>query len=134
MKTLLFILSLLLITTNVYAEWKFYDISKSGGKHYYDNSSIKRNGDKVKVMHYANFSQDDELAKITKMGSARVLYEIDCENKTRENLPYSSFLFKAFSKMDLKGKMTDSMNPSPKIENIVPDSIGAVLMKLVCKK
>ena len=129
MKTLLFILSLLLITTNVYAEWKFYDISKSGGKHYYDNSSIKRNGDKVKVMHYANFSQDDELAKITKMGSARVLYEIDCENKTREIIE-----FKAFSKMDLKGKMTDSMNPSPKIENIVPDSIGAVLMKLVCKK
>ena len=129
MKTLLFILSLLLITTNVYAEWKFYDISKSGGKHYYDNSSIIRNGDKVKVMHYANFSQDDELAKITKMGSARVLYEIDCENKTREIIE-----FKAFSKMDLKGKMTDSMNPSPKIENIVPDSIGAVLMKLVCKK
>jgi hypothetical protein len=30
--------------------------------------------------------------------------------------------------------MTDSMNPKPEIENIVPDSIGAVLMKLVCKK
>ena len=129
MKTLLLILSLLLITTNAYAEWKFYDISKSGGKHYYDNSSIKQNGDKVKVMHYANFSQDDELAKITKMASARVLYEIDCVNKTREILE-----FKAFSKTDLKGSMTDSMNPNPKIENIVPDSIGAVLMKLVCKK
>ena len=115
--------------TNAYAEWKFYDISKTGGKHYYDNSSIKRNGDKVKVMHYANFSQDDELAKITKMASARVLYEIDCVNKTREILE-----FKAFSKKDLKGDMTDSMNPNPKIENIVPDSIGAVLMKLVCKK
>ena len=129
MKKLLLALLIILITTNSYAEWKFYDISKTGGKHYYDNSSIKRNGDKVKVMHYANFSQDDELAKITKMGSARVLYEIDCVNKTREILE-----FKAFSKMDLKGKMTDSMNPSPKIENIVPDSIGAVLMKLVCKK
>ena len=128
MKKLLLALLIILITTNSYAEWKFYDLSKTGGKHYYDNSSIKRNGDKVKVMHYANFSQDNELAKITKMGSARVLYEIDCVNKTREILE-----FKAFSKMDLKGKMTDSMNPSPKIENIVPDSIGAVLMKLVCK-
>ena len=128
MKTLLFILSLILITTSAFAEWKFYDISKSGGKHYYDNSSIKQNGDKVKVMHYANFSQDNELSKITKMLSARVLYEIDCVNKTREILE-----FKAFSKMDLKGNMTDAMNPKPKIENIVPDSIGAVLMKLVCK-
>ena len=129
MKKLLLSLLTILITTNSYAEWKFYDISKTGGKHYYDNSSIIRNGDKVKVMHYANFSQDDELAKITKMASARVLYEVDCVNKTREIIE-----FKAFSKMDLKGKMTDSMNPSPKIENIVPDSIGAVLMKLVCKK
>ena len=129
MKKLHLALLTILITTNSYAEWKFYDISKTGGKHYYDNSSIKRNGDKVKVMHYANFSQDDELAKITKMASARVLYEIDCVNKTREIIE-----FKAFSKTDLKGDMTDSMNPNPKIENIVPDSIGAVLMKLVCKK
>ena len=129
MKKLLLALLIILITTNSYAEWKFYDISKTGGKHYYDNSSIKRNGDKVKVMHYANFSQDDELAKITKMASARVLYEIDCVNKTREIIE-----FKAFSKTDLKGAMTDSMNSNPKIENIVPDSIGAVLMKLVCKK
>ena len=129
MKKLLFTLLQLLIMTNAYAEWKFYDISKTGGKHYYDNSSIRRHGDKVKVMHYSNFSQDDELAKITKMASARVLYEIDCENKTREILE-----FKAFSKTDLKGDMTDSMNPKPEIENIVPNSIGAVLMKLVCKK
>ena len=129
MKKLHLALLTILITTNSYAEWKFYDISKTGGKHYYDNSSIKRNGDKVKVMHYANFSQDDELAKITKMASARVLYEIDCVNKTREIIE-----FKAFSKTDLKGDMTDSMNPKPEIENIVPNSIGAVLMKLVCKK
>ena len=129
MKKLLFAFLTILIATNSYAEWKFYDTSKSGGKHYYDNSSIIRNGDKVKVMHYANFSQDDELAKITKMASARVLYEIDCVNKTREIIE-----FKAFSKKDLKGDMTDAMNPKPKIEKIVPDSIGAVLMKLVCKK
>ena len=129
MKTLLLILSLLLITTNALAEWKFYDLSKSGGMNYYDDSSITRNGDKVKVMHYANFSQDDELTKLTKMASARVLYEIDCVNETREILE-----FKAFSKTDLKGDMTDAMNLKPKIENIVPDSIGAVLMKLVCKK
>ena len=129
MKTLLLILSLLFVTTSVFAEWKFYDLSKAGGMNYYDNSSITRNGDKVKVIHYANFSQDDELTKLTKMSSARVLYEIDCVNKSREILE-----FKAFSKTDLKGDMTDSMNPNPKIENIVPDSIGAVLMKLVCKK
>jgi hypothetical protein len=129
MKKLLLTLSLLFVTTSVFAEWKFYDLSKAGGMNYYDNSSIIRNGDKVKVMHYANFSQDDKLTKLTKMSSARVLYEIDCVNETRKILE-----FKAFSKTDLKGDMTDAMNPNPEIENIVPDSIGAVLMKLVCKK
>ncbi len=128
MKKLPLTLLIILITTNSYAEWKYYDITETGGQHYYDTSSIKRTGDKVKVMHYANFTQDDELAKITKMASARVLYEIDCVNKTREILE-----FKAFSKPDLKGNMTDAMNPKPKIENVVPDSIGGVLMKLVCK-
>ena len=129
MNKLLLLISLLFITTSVFAEWKFYDLSKAGGMQYYDNSSITRNGDKVKVMHYANFSQDNELTKLTKMSSARVLYEIDCVNETREILE-----FKAFSKTDLKGDMTDAMNPKPEIENIVPDSIGAVLMNLVCKK
>ncbi len=129
MKKLLFILSLLLVTTSAFAEWKFYDLSKTGGMNYYDNSSITRNGDKVKVMHYANFSQDDKLTKLTKMSSARVLYEVDCVNETREILE-----FKAFSKTDLKGDMTNAMNPNPEIEKIVPNSIGAVLMKLVCKK
>ena len=129
MKKLLLSLLTILITTNSYAEWKFYDTSKTGGKHYYDNSSIKQNGDKVKVMHYANFSQDNELSKITKMASTRILYEIDCVNKSREILE-----FKAFSKTDLKGDMTDVMKPKPEIENIVPDSIGEGLMKVVCKK
>ncbi len=129
MNKLLLLISLLFITTSVFAEWKFYDLSKAGGTNYYDNSSIIRTGDKVKVMHYANFSQDNKLTKLTKMSSARVLYEIDCVNETREILE-----FKAFSKTDLKGDMTDAMNLKPKIENIVPDSIGAVLMKLVCKK
>jgi hypothetical protein len=129
MKKLLLTLSLLFVTTSVFAEWKFYDLSKSGGMNYYDDSSITRNGDKVRVKHYANFSQDDELTKLTKMSSARVLYEIDCVNETREILQ-----FKAFSKKDLKGDMSDAMNPNPEIENIVPNSIGAVLMKLVCKK
>ena len=129
MKKLLLTLSLLFVTTSVFAEWKFYDLSKSGGMNYYDDSSITRNGDKVRVKHYANFSQDDELTKLTKMSSARVLYEIDCVNETREILQ-----FKAFSKKDLKGDMSDAMNPNPEIENIVPDSIGAVLMNLVCKK
>ena len=54
MKILTILLSLLLITTNAFAEWKFYDLSKAGGMQYYDNSSISRNGDKVKVMHYSN--------------------------------------------------------------------------------
>ena len=113
MKKLLFILSLFLVTTSAFAEWKFYDLSKAGGMNYYDDSSITRNGDKVKVMHYANFSQDDELTKLTKMSSARVLYEIDCVNETREILE-----FKAFSKTDLKGDMSDAINPNPEIENI----------------
>ena len=61
MKILTILLSLLLITTNAFAEWKFYDLSKAGGMQYYDNSSISRNGDKVKVMHYDSSKLDCEF-------------------------------------------------------------------------
>ena len=77
MKNLLFTLSLLLITTNAYAEWTFYSSDDKGNVRFYDKSTIKRNGDKVKVWKYTNFSPNDEKAKSLEMASSRSLVEID---------------------------------------------------------
>ena len=129
MKTLSLILSLLLITTNAYAEWTLYSSDAKGSVHFYDKSSVKRNGDKVKVWTYMNFTAPDSLAKSVNLSSARILEEIDCVNETSKHLTFHRFF-----KFDLEGDMWDNTKPNPTTTYIPPDSPNAVLMKLVCKK
>jgi len=133
LKTLLLILSLLLITTNAYAEWILYSQTKNGVNSdvdiFYDPLTVKRNGDKVKVWKYTNFSPNDEKAKSLEMASARSLVEIDCVNQTSKQLA-----FHVFTKQNLEGDMTMDTAPRSTIDYIAPDSTHATLMKLVCKK
>jgi len=127
MKKLLLILSLLLLTTNVYAEWTFFGESVEDSVMFYDNSTVKRNGDKVRVWMYINVSP--EQVKSRNMGSARSLNEIDCVNETFKTLSLS-----AYTKSNLKGEVRHTTEPDPTIVYIPPSSTYATLMKLVCKK
>ena len=129
MKKLLLILSLLFITTNVYAEWKTYGTNNVGAVFFYDNSSIKRNGNKVKVWTYFNLSPNDNLSKSLDTSSYRNLFEIDCANETIKTLSLMTF-----TKPDLEGVSTNSTNPSSQIEYIAPNTVYAALMKLACLK
>ena len=128
MKTLLLILSLLLITSNAYAEWTSYGASVTDAVYFYDKSTIKRNGDKVKVWEYINYSPDDKKAKSINVSSQRTLSEIDCVNET-----YKGLSMQNFTEQDLKGDMID-VPPNRTPTYIPPDVTYAVLMKLVCKK
>ena len=78
MKKLLLFFALLFITTISYAEWVQY----SSNAFFYDISSIKRDGNKVRVWSYNNVKQDDKRAKSMNVGSMRSLDEIDCVNET----------------------------------------------------
>jgi hypothetical protein len=129
MKTLLLILSLLLITSNSYAEWTKYSVGEDYFVHFYDESTVKRNGDKIRVWKYTNYSPDDKEAKSINVSSTRSLDEIDCINETVKSLSRHSY-----TKPNLQGDMTDYTDPNPTISYIVPNSTLAVLMKLVCKK
>jgi hypothetical protein len=127
MKKLLLILLLLALTSNVYAEWIKY--SSSQGGYFYDNSSIKRSGNKVKVWTYNNAKSDDEKAKSLNTASWRGLDEIDCVNETSKTLSLQTF-----TKIDLSGDMQIINLTNLVIDYIPPESVTATLMKLVCKK
>ena len=120
-------LTLFLIATNAYAEWTHYAKDEIGNISFYDKSTLKRNGNKVKVWNYTNYSPNDEQSKSLNVSSMRSLKEIDCVNETFKTLALSSY-----SKSDLKGDFTSVRYTS--IDYIVPESITADLMKLVCKK
>ena len=129
MKKLLLILSLILITTNTYAEWTFYSLDGKGNVRFYDKSTIKRNGDKVKVWMYINMSPDDKRWESLNTKSARVLEEMDCINKTVKTLSMQRFI-----KPDLTGDEHNIPVVNAPTDYIVPETVTADLMKLVCKK
>ena len=101
----------------------------SSNAFFYDISSIKRDGNKVKVWSYNNVKQDDKLAKSMNVGSMRSLDEIDCVNET-----YSMLALHFYTNPDLDGNMRSISIPSKEIDYIVPKSTHSRLMKLVCKK
>ena len=84
MKKLLLILSLLLITTNIYADYTLYGKNVDDDILFYDRSTVKRIGNKVKVWRYMNFGSDDYGAKSLNMSSARLLDEINLEPSFRQ--------------------------------------------------
>lgn len=129
MKKIQLTVFLLLMTTQVYAAWENYGSSTDGTIYFYDKSSIKRSGNKVRVWDYKNFSADNEKAKSLNVGSARTLNEINCIDET-----YKMLVLHVFSKQNLEGVMKDSPVTNPKIEYVVPESTFEDLVKSVCKK
>lgn len=124
-----FFICLLFSPITSYAEWKSFVVFNDGQAHFYDKSSVKRNGEKIRVWEYVNFSTDNKEEKYTDMVSSRQLEEIDCVNETSKTLSLHSF-----TKLDLRGDMKDYTNPDPTIHYIVPNSAMSALMQLVCKK
>ena len=120
---------MLFLTTHVYAAWEYYASSTDGTTYFYDKSSIKRSGNKVKVWDYKNFSADNEKAKLLNVGSVRTLNEINCMDET-----FKMIVLHVFPRQNLEGVMKDSSVTNPKIEYVVPESTFEDLVKSVCKK
>jgi hypothetical protein len=128
MNKILFTISILLMTTNVFGGWELYGTTK-GIQLFYDKPSIKRSGNMVRVWNYMNFNHENVTdPAILKIASTRSLTEIDCINET-----YKDLTFDTYSEPHLKGKLED-MTPDKNIEYIPPNSTIAKLMKLVCRK
>ena len=123
MKKLLLIVSLLLITNSVYAEWtelgQIEDI-----KYYYDKSSVTRIGNVARMWRYNNNTQAN-----IKYKSVLALNEYDCINETLKILSFTEY-----SEYDLKGKETKiAKNLLPTEDFIQPNSIDYLFLKMVCK-
>ena len=127
MKKLLLAIALILVATNVFAGWELYGTYK-GHQLFYDKSSIKRSGGKVRVWNYMNFNlQNVTDSTLLEVSSMRGLTEIDCINET-----YKDLTLDAYTESHLKGKLK-TLDSDNKIESIVPNSTFEKLMKLACK-
>jgi len=121
MKKILLTISMLLITTSVFADWEFYG-SVKGNKMFYDKSSIKKTGSVARVWAYYNVNQDTT--------SLLGLKEFDCQREVVKTLT-----IKEYTKPNLNGEILyDNTPDNPQANYIIPSSSDSELMKLVCKK
>ncbi|QDC90060.1 hypothetical protein FIT80_00655 [Candidatus Methylopumilus universalis] len=100
MKHLTIYLSLLLITTNAYAEWTLVDTDKDN-KYYVDLTSSKIEGKTIKAPAYIN---RNKMTKEVPYLSEGLMVEFDCKgNRLRV------IFFAPYKKHDLEGEPEDSM-------------------------
>lgn len=120
MRRVLLTIVLILLTTNVFANWESYG-SVKGNEIFYDRSSIKKNGVVVKVWAYYNVNENAT--------SLLGLKQFDCLRETVKTLT-----IKEYTKLNLKGEISYNSTPdNPQADYIIPSSSDDILMKIVCK-
>ena len=125
------LLLLLMMSTNVTAEWT--PVSRSGNGDttvYVDFKTIKRKGHKVKMWVLMDF----KTVKISTVDNIRYLSdfgldEYDCEEENRQNITYYWY-----SGNMRTGEIIYSSLDKGKLIPIVPDSIDETLFKIACGK
>jgi len=141
MKKLILIL-LLLISTNVFAEWTKVG-SNEDGDYYMDFQSIENEGNKVlafifgykvNVWALTDYKIIQSSINGMKYFSDKVHYEYDCEEKT-----YQTHSTKSYSGHMGLGSLISSVSADVSIynsgtEEIVPGSINEIRFKWVCDR
>ncbi len=126
------ILLLLMISTNVFAEWlRFADNDDGNETVYVDLETIKRKGNKVKMWNLFDF----KTAKISPLDnrsylSQLSLNEYDCEEETNRTLDFY------FYSGNMRGGEVVASQSNIKQEPtaILPGSMGEGLFKIACGK
>ena len=135
MKTLLLILSLLLVTTNAYAEWIKYGETATS-EYFYKDDSIQFHNELMKVWLKINFKKPQnpvygrkELTFEMPTKSWDSYDEMNCKTYESRNL-----FFTLWTEHDLKGdvnyhsKIPTPMKPTPK------NTDAMILFNLLCNK
>jgi len=120
------------------AEWIFYGETRSGHL-YYDNISIKNNGDIARVRTMAIFNDDGKIelaSALRKIGKASgnldllshsiTLEEVDCVNKKLKISTMTIFNEKG-------GSIHSPVIKSDEWDNIIPETNGDILWTIVCR-
>ena len=121
------LLLLLMISTNVMAEWTVGDTSSDGTQTVYlDIDTIKRKENKVSMwimIDYKTVQEGGFLSAVTR-------YEYDCEENTSRMLDFIWYKGNMMSKDVLYG---DS-NMKQESRSISPNSMDETILKIACGK
>ena len=126
------LLLLLMVSTNLFAEWTRFIGSADGSMTVYgDFETIKRKGSKVKMWSVNDFKTVQLIpVSNTKFLSTVARQEYDCEEETKRIL--DGYWYSGNMK---QGEIVYSFtNIKEEAESIMPGSIDEVLFKIACYK
>ena len=125
------VLLLLMVSTNVFAEWTRVTESADGDMTaYIDYGTIKKKGNKVKMWHLQDYKAVQESAEGKGYLSGASYHEYDCEEETRKMLDLY-----LYSGNIGDGEITNSyQNIKGEAKSILPRSIDETLFKAACSK
>ena len=122
------LLLLLMISTNVSAEWTMVDKSSNGDTTaYVDSETIKRKGNKVKMWSMYNFKTIQEVAGYRYL-SSMTRYEYDCEEETRRQLDFYWYS----GNMRQSEIVVSQTNIKDESTSVIPGSIDVSFLKVAC--
>ena len=124
------VLLLLMVSTNIFAEWTRVDSNDPAGiTAYVDYGTIKRKGNKVKMWGLFDFKTVQEVAG-KKYLSVMSRNEYDCEEETSRLL---DFHYHSGNMRQGVAVLSDT-NIKDEPESISPESIDETLFKIACDK
>jgi hypothetical protein len=128
-KLLLFLL--LMVSTNVFAEWtKVTDSADGSFSVYVDYGFIKKKGNKVTMWYVYDFEKVQILIEIIRYLSEARRDEFDCEEATVRRLDWYQY----DENINKQGNVVNSWTNINYISSIVPNSIDDILLKVACGK
>ena len=123
----LVVLLLLMISTNVFAEWTPVDTSSDGTQTaYLDIDTIKRKGNKVSMWMMIDYKTVQEGGFL----SAVSRFEYDCEERTSRMLDFVWYKGNMMSKDVLFGDSYMKLEA----RSISPSSMDETILKIACGK
>ena len=126
MKRLLLGLMMLVTATAASAEWTLVGESPGAFDYYVDVSTIRRNGNLVKMWNLLNFKTMQNVAGIS-YASLMDLSEFDCGEEAARSLTYHNY-----SGNMRTGKIVYSNTYALRWEPIAPESVRSGMWKIAC--
>ena len=131
MKKILILLLLMVVSTNVMAEWTRVSESADGDITYYvDTGTIKRKGNKVKMWDLFDYKTVQKSSDGKEYLSSLSRNEYDCEEETKRMLDFYWYS----GNMKNGGVVISYPNVKDEGTSILPESIGETLFKIACGK
>lgn len=129
MNKIILMLLLAVLSSSAMAEWESHRSADDGMTLYTNPSTIRKNGDRVKMWALFDYKKSEIIDKNKRYLSSKSQFEFDCKEEQARTLSISNFSGNMGG-----GKAVDSHNNKTEWIPVPPESLIEFLWKYACGK